>query len=259
MMATTRFGSLMACDVSDLIQTYIYYFGVWEPNLTAFLQRRLRCGDGFIDVGANIGYFSLLASTKVGHKGKIVAIEASAKIYGEMVANVLRNNVTNIRMVNAAASDHHGIVTLYCGAPGNQGSTTMLNEFGGAGTSRVAAIPFDELLSPEELACARIVKIDIEGAELPVLERIWARIRDFREDIEFVVELDPLAILRAGSSTDMVIERFRLMGFQCYSLDNEFVLSRYRTTIETVPPTRLRSAIRERGDFVFSRRTGDSL
>lgn len=76
-LARTRFGATFAVDTQDLIQRYLYLFGVWEPHMTRWLQRRLKPGDVFVDVGANIGYYSILASRLVGARGKVVAIEAS--------------------------------------------------------------------------------------------------------------------------------------------------------------------------------------
>ena len=69
-VARTTFGAAIAGNTKDLIQRHIFYFGVWEPNLTGFLTTRLNRGDVFVDVGANIGYFSLLASRLVGRRGK---------------------------------------------------------------------------------------------------------------------------------------------------------------------------------------------
>ncbi|WP_368396365.1 hypothetical protein [Streptomyces sclerotialus] len=59
--ARARFGSTFTTDTQDLIQRYIHLFGGWEPHLTTWLTRRLEPGDAFVDVGANIGYYSLLA------------------------------------------------------------------------------------------------------------------------------------------------------------------------------------------------------
>ena len=62
-VASTVSGMKMKGDAKDIIQQYIYYFGVWEPHITGWVSRRLAPGDTFVDVGANIGYYSLLAST----------------------------------------------------------------------------------------------------------------------------------------------------------------------------------------------------
>src|SRR4051794_26991463 len=62
----TIFGAKITGDTADLIQRYIYFFGVWEPDITAWLRSALKPGDCFVDVGANIGYYTLLASQVVG-------------------------------------------------------------------------------------------------------------------------------------------------------------------------------------------------
>src|SRR5437867_4093793 len=54
-VARTVFGSDIAGDAQDILTQYVYYFGVWEPHITRWVQGRLRQGDTFIDVGANIG------------------------------------------------------------------------------------------------------------------------------------------------------------------------------------------------------------
>jgi hypothetical protein len=59
---TTEDGIHLRCRLPDLIQVYVYLFATWEPDLAAFLRRRLRPGDTFVDVGANIGCVSALAS-----------------------------------------------------------------------------------------------------------------------------------------------------------------------------------------------------
>jgi hypothetical protein len=64
---TTYFGATFECDLVDLIPNYIYHFGVWEPNISNLIQTRLKAGDVFCDIGANIGYHSLLASKLFGN------------------------------------------------------------------------------------------------------------------------------------------------------------------------------------------------
>jgi hypothetical protein len=89
--ARTAFGFHVEGDSKDLIQQWVYYFGIWEPALTTWIRRRLRRGDLFVDVGANIGYFALLASKAVGRSGRVVAIEASAVIFDSLRRNIVAN------------------------------------------------------------------------------------------------------------------------------------------------------------------------
>ncbi len=94
----------------------IWLFGIWEPDLTAFIASRLEAGDTFIDVGANIGVFSMLASHHVGSTGSVVAIEASPRVYGELLTTLELNGVrltcvrsTSRRLLRRAE------VTIYSG------------------------------------------------------------------------------------------------------------------------------------------------
>src|SRR5262249_59237800 len=92
----------MAGNTRDFLQQYLYYFGVWEPDITALIKRRLRLGNCFVDIGANIGYFTLLAARQVGTTGRVVSIEASPAVYSPLTANVRRNRLTQVRALNVA-------------------------------------------------------------------------------------------------------------------------------------------------------------
>ena len=122
-VASTVFGSRTAGDMRDIIQQYIYYFGLWEPNLTRYLRERLKPGDTFVDVGANIGYFSLRVSHCVGPSGSVVSIEASPRIFAALQANLKRNQTQNVRAINIAVSNEAGTLKLYGGGIFNSGAT----------------------------------------------------------------------------------------------------------------------------------------
>ena len=57
----TFFGAKIQCDIRDFIQRRIYFFRIYEPNLTHYITANVQPGELFVDLGANIGYFSLLA------------------------------------------------------------------------------------------------------------------------------------------------------------------------------------------------------
>src|SRR5207302_9440581 len=84
-IARTQFGSIICGDTKDLIQRYIYYFGIWEPHLTAWISRRLGGDRLFGDVGANIRYFTLLASHLLANGVRVVAVEASRAVYSQLL------------------------------------------------------------------------------------------------------------------------------------------------------------------------------
>src|SRR4051794_12278193 len=104
-VARTRFGSKVEGDTCEILQQHIYYFGAWEADLSQWIAGRLGTGDVCVDVGANAGYFSLLASDIVGDSGAVVAIEASPRVFEILQANLARNRARNVRPVNIAAAD----------------------------------------------------------------------------------------------------------------------------------------------------------
>src|ERR671922_2698937 len=90
-VARTRYGFRIAGDQALIMPRCIYWFGSWEPPLSAWIRRALRPGDVFVDVGANLGYFSLLAARAVAPGGSVVAIEAAAETVRRLEANIARN------------------------------------------------------------------------------------------------------------------------------------------------------------------------
>ena len=104
--AVTRYGARFVCWLPDMIQTYLYLFGVWEPDVTAFIRRRLSPGDTFVDVGANVGYHALLAAGSVNGRGRVVAIEASPRIFRMLRENLAGNG--DPAAVRAVAGTHSG-------------------------------------------------------------------------------------------------------------------------------------------------------
>ena len=249
----TSFGAEMECSMKDLIQRHIMFFGVWEPNLTAFLQRRLSAGDVFIDLGANVGYFTLLASQLVGETGAVVAIEAAPHIFRRLQENLIRNNVANARTVEAAVAATPGTADLYSGDPGNLGATTMVASCGYERVAQVAADQIDRLVTAKEFSRARLIKIDIEGAEMPPLMALLELVPVLRDDVEIIVELSSHSLLEAGNSVAEIVGTFEQAGFHAYDLQNSYSITDYFQRQSPIAPRRIRTPIGEQTDVVFSR------
>jgi FkbM family methyltransferase len=256
-VARTRFGAEMAVNPADFIDRFIYYAGIWEPNVSAYLSRTLRAGDVFVDVGANIGHHTLLGASLVG-PGSVVAIEASPRIFQDLRANLERNGLRDVRCLNEAASDRPGRLTLHSGAGGNRGAASIL-ETGGEEACEVPARPLDEMLTADEFARARLVKIDVEGAEGIVLAGMQRLLRSGRPELEVLVEIDPARLARIGSSAARVFAEFAALGYSAYRLHHEDELSRSFQPAPAAPPRRVRAPPGERFDAVFSRRDAERL
>jgi FkbM family methyltransferase len=260
-VASTQFGRKIAGNTEDFVQRHIYYFGLWEPNLTSFLSERLRPGDVFIDVGANIGYFTLLASTLVGDAGRVVAVEASPSIFAALQSNVSRNDARNVRCVNMAASDREATLRLYRGPSDNTAGTTLIPENidGATFECEVPAKPLAGIVTAEEWKQARVVKVDVEGAEGAVARGMEPLLRDARDDLEVVMEITPRTLQLQGTSAENIIGAFRANGFHAYELSNDYQSDCYVPPITVRRPVRLAEPLRAQADVVFSRLDRASL
>lgn len=260
LIVRTRAGHLIHCNTKDVIQAKIAFFGEWEPNLTAFLQSRLKPGDVFIDIGANIGYFSILAADLVGPDGEVLAVEASPSIYQRLMDNVLLNKTKNLRAVNIAASDTEGVLTIYAAGSENIGATTTLAERGYRAEGEVRCAPLTSIATTEELRRARIIKIDIEGAEAPVLENILKNINLFRRDMEIIAEISPDGYATLGRSVQVLLDEIAVLGLFPYMLPNDYRVAAYiEKGAAPAKPVRLNELPSQQFDLVISRQTADIL
>jgi FkbM family methyltransferase len=252
-VAKTIFGMRIGGDAKDIIQQYIYYFGVWEPHITSWISSCLRPGDGFVDVGANIGYYSLLASRLVGGRGNVVAIEASPRTFSDLQRNLTLNGITNVRAINSAASAHSGKLRIFRGHEFNTGMTTIFEQSGFELEGEVVAAPLSDLIKPNEFKTARIVKIDVEGAESLVVTGMQSMLSAGRDDLEYLIEINPAALAGHGTSPNRILKPFLDAGFYAYEIENDYSPLSYMPTEAPKRPQRIRSSIIERTtDVVLS-------
>ena len=252
----TRFGFEISGSTEDLVQRYIYVFGVWEPHLTYWIQDRLKPGDTFVDVGANIGYFMLLAASCVGQNGWCVAIEASPSIFDLLNENLELNNIgSRVRTVNLAASDQDGTLTVYGGPSGNLGLTTMVPNHDLPIETTINAKPLKDILTEQEIGGARLIKIDVEGLEGPVVRGFLPILGSCRKDLEIVLEVNGQATPEGEKATD-IVRRLGDQGFHTYEIVNDDQEDPYLKAIKA--PQRPRRIHEDAGfdheaDLIFSR------
>ena len=224
-LATTYFGARLHCNPQDLIQRMILYFGVWEPDVSRVIEQNLSAGDVFVDIGANIGYDTLLASSRVGATGKVVSIEASPRTFALLQRNLAANpSSSNVRAVNAAVSDKPGTLDLYEINEGNIGAATTLASRGGTLMASVEALPLAEILKPDELARLRLIKMDVEGAEPPILRHLLEQLSRYPATMDIVVEASPEDDFEAWRD---VFDRMSAAGFAAWAIENDYELDWY--------------------------------
>jgi FkbM family methyltransferase len=213
--AKTATGLRLRNTLSDVIHSALYFFGVWEPALTQYIARHLRPGDIYIDIGANVGIHTMHGAQRVGPAGRVHAIEASPTIFGLLQSNIARNGLSNIVAHNVAVSDKRGTLTVFLHGPGNLGLTTILRNETAAGAQEetIEARPLADIVPETDILTARLIKIDVEGAEWQVLQGMAALIPRLHEDVSLVVEVSRDALASHGVSIAQFMAFFESHGY----------------------------------------------
>jgi FkbM family methyltransferase len=143
--------------------------GQYAPQETRLVREWLRPGATFVDVGANWGYFALLAAERVGPAGRVVALEPDARVFARLEENVARNRLGGVLPLALAAAEGPGTARLarYAEGSGNRGVSSL--QLPGDGVA-VATDALDAVLDRAGVDVADLVKIDVEGAESRVVQ-----------------------------------------------------------------------------------------
>lgn len=256
--ARTKFGALMSGRSTDLVQGFIYYFGVWEPNLSAFVISRLKGYPDrtFVDVGANVGYFSLLAAGYV-KDGCVVSIEAFPSIFNKLETNVSLNKFRNIRLLPWAVTDIERDIEMFHAGASNEGATTSVAGKFSSEPVIVSGKPLPSFLTNQEIKSIKLIKIDVEGSEYSVIAGMKELIKSLPFDAEVVVEIMPSAYSEGQLAE--VFEIFKSAQFLPYALENSYDPTYYINAPQPVRPSFLRSLPTTHTDVVFSRVSAEIL
>jgi FkbM family methyltransferase len=136
----------------------------YEPHVTAVVRECLHEGNVFVDVGANIGYFTLLAAHLVGAAGRVVAIEPMDKNVQLIYLAAQKNGFEQIRLHQCAASDRRGLLAIATGAGTSNGQALHASAQAGWHGLMTQSCLLDDLVA--DLPRIDLVKLDIEGFEL---------------------------------------------------------------------------------------------
>jgi FkbM family methyltransferase len=215
---TTKYGFRFSGNAAEVVGRYIYYFGVWEPVISALMASWLKPGRTFVDVGAHFGWYSLLAAPRVGPSGGVVSVEASPPTRRALEHNVAINGFRNVRVVGAAVWSTEAELDLHSGPASNLGVTSLTARHADTPSYRVKALPLRSILTPAEIESACLLKIDVEGAEVEAIEGFAEALPKLPADAKIVMEITPELAARAAS----IVETMRSAGFRMYQLDNDY-------------------------------------
>lgn len=187
----------------------------WEADVSGFIRRRLAAGMNFVDVGAHVGYFSVLASRIVGETGQVFAVEVEPRNLELLRANLWRRRCDNVTVLPVAAYEHRGHVRFVSNADALSGSSIDADE--GKAASMVPCARLDELLGDTSVD---VIKIDVERSEPAVVRGTEAIIRA-APTLDIVTEFWPTDPSYGGRSPAEVLDYYESLGFELRLLNQD--------------------------------------
>ncbi len=206
--------SSVIADLGTSLGLRLFRYGMRDPefDLTRLL---LHPGEVFVDVGANVGLFSLVAAARVGSTGRVLACEPAPRMRAMVERNARLNHFRCIETHGVAVADYTGSAefVVFEGDGSGMSSFQPANLAGGQ-VEVVEVTTLDDLISEEERSRVALLKIDVEGAEGSVLRGGRRLIDHVRPDVLIEVEADHLA--RQGTSVGELQEFTDRAGYEAF-------------------------------------------
>ncbi len=200
----------------------LYVSQTYEPDTAMVLQSWLTPGAVFLDIGANVGLFTLLGSRWVGATGRVIAVEPSPRERQRLDAHLRLNAVDNVDVVAAAVADREGTGELMVASPERSGLNTLGRRFAYddvtiAERVSVPLVTLDAIVQGAGLTRVDVIKLDIEGGEVAALEGAATTLRRFRPKL--IVEVVANALASCGASVERLCELLRASAYELFEID----------------------------------------
>jgi FkbM family methyltransferase len=191
----------------------------WEQEISALLDLILKAGMTFIDIGANVGFHTLHGARAVGLSGAVIAFEPTPKVFQLLQRTVHLNGLGAIcRCMNLALSSSDGLATFHVSPVSEHNSLYPLGDDKEESELQIKTARLDSVLL--EAQRIDVVKIDVEGAELDVLEGMKHILASHR-DIILIVEYGVSHLKRLGINPADWFRRFFAHGFVLFAFDEQ--------------------------------------
>jgi FkbM family methyltransferase len=204
----------------DLRDSYVSFgclTGNYEYAETRFVLDHLSAGDHFIDIGANVGWFTLLAARKVGATGKVTSFEPRTTIFKMLQRSVLENGLSNVvTLHNCALGDTKRTMWLTWATDTLNGGEAHLSDRPSQNAACSEATSVQTLDDMALWPKVAVVKIDAEGAE-PIIVRGAQRFLQ-RDRPIVVCEVNQMQLGAFGASIHELLDAFHRLDYSCHNL-----------------------------------------
>lgn len=206
-----RTSSGVTIKVDLFSPSEIKYFIHKEEYLEVELKK-LKEGDTFVDIGANIGYYSLLASKSVVQKGRVYSFEPSQREYMKFLTNIQINNISNIIPVNSAVGKESSLIELEIKKYHTGGNSIVRDELSPSNKITVRQTTLDQFIKEYKITEIELLKIDVEGFEFNVLNGLKESLSN-RIVKRIFIEITPRFLKSFDHSVENIYSYLQDAGF----------------------------------------------
>lgn len=209
-------GQYLKVDLSSTVGRSIYLRGFYEVAVEKYIRENLKPGDVFIDIGANVGYFTIIASGIVGKKGEVHSFDPHKNVNALLSESIQRNGYKNIKLNKKALSDKEEYLSFVALKNSAFSWTLPVGKQTRESEEKVSAIPLDKYASSQIKRPLSMIKIDVEGAEVNVLRGAREVLSD--NDPAIILEAQDWSLERFGNSIDDIFICLNELGYSAYDL-----------------------------------------
>jgi FkbM family methyltransferase len=203
-------------NLEEWIQQQIFLFDYFDQEGIDCVKKNLKNGDVFLDVGANIGAYALIASKIVGETGKVLCFEPVTSTFNHLKENVELNGLSNIQIEQKALMESPQNIEIHIGDISNTGTSSIVNKVENESKSEmIEAIVFDDQF--KDLDRIDFIKMDIEGAEYSALKGMKNSIQKHLPKI--LIEISDDILKNATYTSKELIEFIINLGYEQFGIN----------------------------------------
>jgi FkbM family methyltransferase len=192
----------------------------YEKGTTMVFIALVKEGMNIVDIGANVGYYTLLAARRVGPHGKVYAFEPEPRNFGLLMENIRLNSHENVIAIQRAVSNEAGTAPLFL-SPRCSGAHSLVSTRDYSNeTIAVETVTLDKFFEMEGCPAIQLIKMDIEGWEIEALDGMRRLIRCNRP-LTLIVEFYPWGLLGRGMRPLDLTSKLMEFGFTLSVIDEE--------------------------------------
>jgi FkbM family methyltransferase len=209
-------GSKMYVDSQDIgLTPYLLEWGIYEKYETELFKRLVKNGMVVVDIGANVGYYTLLASRLVGDKGRVFAFEPEPNNYDLLCKNIKVNKCRNVVPIRKAVFSSSGKIELFLDK-NNLGAHSLSERNVNKPISiMVEATSLDDYF--RNAPKIDVMKLDVQGSEMHVLEGM-VNTMYHNDELQMIMEFWPRGLRNSGSSPAGFLKKLKESGFELYKV-----------------------------------------